>query len=159
MDTATRLQISGLIQALGEPGERFDRRLARQLIELVPMTSRHWSPFTVSVEQDADGAMTEAEAAGAPGAMMPDQGARQTTWGQPSFLRCGLYKVRHRPGRLNIWHLFAETVEDQTGQAIRLVYRQRDCEPLALLVQREVAIELLSLRLAWTEFRPWKDPG
>lgn len=160
MEAAARLRASALVEQLAGEGETFPDAAARELIALVPVWRGIPAPVQIDGLWRESGAAVEGVAAGvgrvtAPGA---DE-ARRWSLGAPPTWRCGLYKLQHRPGRLGIEMLFADTFEDQTGRAMELRYDRRTGRPRALRLQVESAVALGRVRFAVTRMQPWKRPG
>jgi len=161
MEAAARLRASVLVEQLaaGE-GETFPDAAARELIALVPVWRGMPAPVQIDGLWRGPGAAVEGVAAGVGPVMTPGGNeARRWSLGAPPTWRCGLHKLQHRPGRLGVEVLFADTFEDQTGRAFELRYDRRTGRPLALRLQVESAVELGRVRFAVARMRPWKRPG
>jgi hypothetical protein len=160
MEAAARLRASALVEQLAAEGPTFPEAAARELIALVPVWRGVPAPVQIDGLWRGSGAAAEGVAAGVgPVAAPGGDETRRWSLGAPPTWRCGLYKLQHRPGRLGIEMLFAETFEDQTGRALELRYDRRTGRPRALRLQVESAVELGRVRLAVTRMRPWKRPG
>ena len=160
MEVAPRLRASALVEQLAAEGATFPDAAARELIALVPVWRGAPAPVQIDGLWRGPGAAVEGVAAGVGPVTAPGgDEARRWSLGAPPTWRCGLYKLHHRPGRLTIEALFADTFEDQTGRAFELRYDRRTGRPRALRLQVESAVALGRMRFAVARMRPWKRPG
>jgi hypothetical protein len=159
MDIAERARAAHLIAAIAEPGDCFPLDAARELIDLVPLTSRR---ANVGVDVSVAGAGPGFEAAAAGGGLAQAGGdvwTRRVSVNAPPSWACGWYRIDHRPGRMTIVHAFEGTFEDDSGRACLLRYDGRSGRPERLDVRVQSALVLGPLRIALSRFRPWKWPG
>lgn len=158
MDQAKRLEVARLIDLLTSSGEEFNGDVAERLCRILPLTKPNLSPISIGISSTSEGG--EALGLTTTGHDMDPstEGEQNFRFGQSAIHRCGLYKIVHRPGRVDIEHLFAETIEDQDGQACRLIYRVADFRPLRLLLQKEISLTIVGFRLSLKRFVNWKLP-
>ncbi len=158
MDQVTKLEVARLVDLLASPGREFDSEVAERLCRLLPLTKPNLSPFSMSVSNSSEN--SEALGLTSTGRSIDPSSDQEQQFriGESDIHRCGLYKIVHRPGRIDIEHLFAETIEDQDGQACRLIYRASDYRPLRLLLQKEVSLTFAGIRFAFSRFVRWKRP-
>jgi hypothetical protein len=116
MDQARRLEVATLIDSLTSSREAFSSEVAERLCRLLPLTKPNISPISIGISNTSEG--SEALGLTSTGHNMNASTEREQRFrfGQSAMHRCGLYKIVHRPGRVDIEHLFAETIEDQDGQ-------------------------------------------
>jgi hypothetical protein len=159
MDQARRLEVATLIDSLTSSREAFSSEVAERLCRLLPLTKPNISPISIGISNTSEG--SEALGLTSTGHNMNASTEREQRFrfGQSAMHRCGLYKIVHRPGRVDIEHLFAETIEDQDGQACRLVYRVADFRPIRLLLQKEISLTIAGFRLSLKRFVNWKRPS
>ncbi len=159
MDQVTRLEAARLVDLLTSPGREFNSEVAERLCRLLPLTKPNLSPFSMSVSNSSEN--SEAFGLTSTGHSIDPSSEQEQQFriGESDIHRCGLYKIVHRPGRIDIEHLFAETIEDQNGQACRLIYRASDFRPLRLLLQKEISLTITGIRFSLSRFVTWKQPS
>lgn len=160
MDLTARLRSSALVEVLTRDGDSFPVAAARELIALVPVSSGIGAPLRIDTAFQGPTSGMAGSAAGVGTVSLPGEDEdRRWTFGAPPVWRCGLYKLSHRPGRLEIEQLFADTFEDQTGRAFILLYDRPTGRPTGLRLQVEQALSLGPIRLGLARFRDWKRPA
>ncbi|ACL94514.1 hypothetical protein [Caulobacter vibrioides] len=159
MDQASRLRSSALVEVLTRDGDTFPIAAGRELISLIPVSSGLGAPLRIDTAWQGPTSGMAGAAAGVGTVALSGEGEdRRWSFGSPPIWRCGLYTLCHRPGRLQIEQLFADTFEDQTGRAFVLQYDRRTGRPTRLLLQVEQALSLGPIRLGLARFRDWKRP-
>lgn len=160
MDLTSRLRSSALVEVLTRDGDSFPVAAARELISLVPVSSGVGAPLRIDTQYQGPTSAAEGSAAGVGTVSLPGESeARRWTFGSAAVWRCGLYRLRHRPGRLEIEQLFADTFEDQTGRAFDLQYDRHTGHPTLMRLQVEQAVYLGPIRLGFARLKPWKRPA
>jgi len=160
MDLASRLRSSALVDGLTLDGDTFPVEAAQELISLVPVSPGIGFPFQLDTLYQGSSSAAEGSAVGVGTVSLSSENEeKRWSFGSPPTWRCGLYKLRHRPGRLEIEQLFAATFEDQTGRAFALHYDRHTGRPIRMKLQVEEALHLGPVRLGLARLRPWKRPA
>lgn len=155
MDVGARLEANAILDQLVADGATFRREDARRLIDLIPIARS--SRFSFRGKIAGRGPSFKGRAAGIGDVKVEgEEQEKNLVLNAPISHRIGGYVVTHTPGQIAIELMWSDTRIDQTDQSCLLTYEASTKEPEAMLLSKQVSLNLLFITLAYVSYVPWK---